>query len=101
MFISYSLLAFKHWNIYQYICKSCKLRKAIDEYELSSLIDEDNNKDLTINQVKETYICGGYVEKRLWKRILLPFVVFIVWDMIMGISFFVSTQYPYFMWWEK
>ena len=113
MFVSYLLLAFKHWGIYKMICK--KQNNDVQQYELSAVNsdpdpdendqaeqevigDEENNDDIIIDAKSE--YCLGYMDKRIWQRILIWFVVFAVWGMTMGVSLYAASQYPYFLWWE-
>ena len=99
MFVGYAFFAFYQWNLYIY-CRKLKL-----DDELLSLngeeYDEDEISPIIIPKATNKSCCNGYIDKSIWKRLLIPFTIFTIYDFIMGIAFFAGTKYPYFMWWER
>ena len=96
MFAAYLLVAWRQW-------------KRIDGQH--AVMDASAVGNLLVNHSRsidaEAMVEDGqrrerfYDVKAIAKRMWIPLAVFTVYDIALGLAFYVGTSYPYFMFWER
>lgn len=103
MFISYLIAAIYQW-------KKVDQRRQIDNIYSDLVAYNEDPEDITTNNAVNNRKWSVHSDrndhklcniKPILKRLWIPFFVFTIYDLILGIIFYFATNYPYFMWFKK